>query len=272
MRGRRKFFPVFVGFFLLSLLIFVFSQKGWANGVTGVLQAITLPIQRSSFLFFHSYSGEDKNSELAKLKKENIDLRMQAAKVAALEKDNQALRDQFAVANPKSQSLLPAFIVGMPAFLPGISIVDEIIIDKGSDDKIKLGSSIVFKDNLIGKVVKISPHLSVVDLLNHKGFSFTAETTATHALGIMQGTGAEAIVLNNVLLSDTLQKGDIVVTKGDINSDGLGFPPDLIVGKIISINKKASALFQSAEVERLVDVTRLKMVFVMLVGQGVGYR
>jgi len=106
--------------------------------------------------------------------------------------------------------------------------------------------------------------LSVVDLLNHKGFSFTAKTTATHALGIMQGTGTETIVLNNVLLSDTLQKGDIVVTKGDINSDGLGFPPDLIIGKIISINKKASALFQSAEVERLVDVTRLEMVFVMM--------
>jgi len=254
MRGRRKFFPVFVGFFLLSLLIFIFSQKGLANGVTGVLQTITLPIQRYSFSFFHSSSGGD----------ENIDLRMQAAKVAALEKDNQALRDQFAVINPSSKTLIPAFIVGMPAFLPGISIVDEIIIDKGSDDKIKLGSSIVFKDNLIGKIVKTSPHLSVVDLLNHKGFSFTAKTTATHALGIMQGTGTETIVLNNVLLSDTLQKGDIVVTKGDINSDGLGFPPDLIIGKIISINKKASALFQSAEVERLVDVTRLEMVFVMM--------
>ncbi|MBU4099093.1 rod shape-determining protein MreC [Patescibacteria group bacterium] len=254
MRGRRKFFPVFVGFFLLSLLIFIFSQKGLANGVTGVLQTITLPIQRYSFSFFHSSSGGD----------ENIDLRMQAAKVAALEKDNQALRDQFAVINPSSKTLIPAFIVGMPAFLPGISIVDEIIIDKGSDDKIKPGSSIVFKDNLIGKIVKTSPHLSVVDLLNHKGFSFTAKTTATHALGIMQGTGTETIVLNNVLLSDTLQKGDIVVTKGDINSDGLGFPPDLIIGKIISINKKASALFQSAEVERLVDVTRLEMVFVMM--------
>ena len=256
MRGRRKFFPVFVGFFLLSLLIFIFSQKGLANGVTGVLQTITLPIQRYSFSFFHSSSGGD----------ENIDLRMQAAKVAALERDNQALRDQFAVINPSSKTLIPAFIVGMPAFLPGISIVDEIIIDKGSDDKIKPGSSIVFKDNLIGKIVKTSPHLSVVDLLNHKGFSFTAKTTATHALGIMQGTGTETIVLNNVLLSDTLQKGDIVVTKGDINSDGLGFPPDLIIGKIISINKKASALFQSAEVERLVDVTRLEMVFVVLGG------
>ncbi len=255
MHGRRKTFPVFIGFFLLSLVIFVFSQKGFVNGVTGVLQIIGLPIQRSSFLFFHSSSGGD----------ENIDLRVvQAVKVAGLEKDNRALRDQFAVTNPSSKILLPSFIVGMSVFLPGVSTVDEIIIDKGSDDKVKVGSSIVFKDNLIGVVVKISPHLSVVDLLNHKGVSFTAKTVETSALGIMQGTGTETIIFNNVLLSDTLQKGDVVVTKGNINADGLGFPPNLVVGKIISVNKKASSLFQSAEVERLVDVAKLEMVFVMI--------
>lgn len=264
MHGRRKTFPVFIVFFLLSLLIFVLSQKGWVSGFTGVFQVITLPIQRSSFLFFNTYSRGDKNSELASLKKENIDLRVQAAKVAALEKDNRALRDQFAVTKPNFKTLLPTFIVGMPAFLPGVSTVDEVIIDKGSRDSVKVGNSIVFKDNLIGKVVRISPHLSVVDLLNHKGISFTAKTSATHALGISQGDGKETIVLNNVLLSDTLQKGDIIVTKGDMQADGLGFAPNLVVGKIISVNKKTSALFQSAEVESLVDVARLEMVFVVL--------
>lgn len=264
MRGRRKTFPVFVVFFLIALLIFVFSQEGFVNSATGVFQVITLPIQRASFLFFHNYFKEDKNSELAKLRNENRDLQIKAVKVAVLEKDSRALRDQFAVTSPSPRILLPSFIVGMSVFLPGVSTVDEIILDKGSDDKVKIGSSIVFKDNLIGKVVKTSPHLSVVDLLNHKGISFTVKTIGTSALGIMQGTGTETIVLNNVLLSDKLQKGDAVVTKGDVRMDGLGFVPNLVVGKIISINKKASSLFQSAEVERLVDVTKLEMVFVMI--------
>lgn len=264
MRGRRKSFPVFVVFFLLSLFIFLFSQQGRLEGVTGVLQAITLQIQRSSFRFFHSYSIGERGSELEKLKKENRSLQVQVVKIKALEKDNQALRDQFAITTPRSKTLLPAFIVGMPAFLPGVSIVDEIIIDKGSRDNVKVGNSIVFKDNLIGRVVKTSPHLSVVDLLNHKKISFTAKTAVTGALGIIEGTGVEAIVFKNVLLSDALRKGDLVVTKGDIQSDGLGFQQNLIVGKIVSINKKASALFQSAEVERLVDVIELEMVFVMI--------
>jgi cell shape-determining protein MreC len=129
---------------------------------------------------------------------------------------------------------------------------------------VQLGSIVVFKDNLIGKVVKISPRLSVVDLFNHKGITFTAETVKTSALGISQGAGGGKMVLGNVLLSDTLQTGDIVVTKGDVDAGGKGFPPQLVVGKIVSVNKKTSALFQTAEVESLVDVTKLKMVFVMV--------
>lgn len=264
MYGRRRMFFVFIIFFLLSLLIFFSSQKGWTNGITESLQAITLPVQQFSFRFFNNFSNKDENSELTKLKNENRNLQNQLVRLNALEKDNQALRDQFVMTNPSSATLLPAFIVGMPAFLPGTSIVDEIIIDKGSNDKVRVGNSIVFKDNLIGKIVKVSPRLSVVNLINHKDVSFTAKTSVISALGIIQGNGTEIIVFKNVLLSDILQEGDIVVTKGDINADGVGFPPGLIVGKIISVKKKASALFQSAEVERLIDVTKLEMVFVVL--------
>lgn len=264
MRGRRKAFPIFVILFLLSLLIFVFSQKSFTDGITGFLQTIVLPIQKSSFSFFHIFIKGDTGSELEGLKKENRDLLTQLAKMKALEKDNQALRDQFAVTNPSQKKLLPAYIVGMPALLPGASPVDEIIIDKGSKDSVEAGNSIIFKDNLIGQVVKTSPNLSVVYLLNHKGISFTAKTSETSALGIIQAAGVETIVLNNVLLADKLEKGDIVVTKGDTRADGSGPVPDLVVGKIISVNKKASALFQSAEVERLVDAAKLEIVFVVL--------
>ena len=129
-----------------------------------------------------------------------------------------------------------------------------MIIDKGSTDKIKEGDSIVYKDNLLGKVGKTSPHFSIVYLLNHKGISFTATTTKTEASGIVKGVGDAGIILDNTLLSDKLDQGDTVVTKDQ---------PILVVGKIISVNKKASNLFQSADIKSLVDTQKLKMVFVL---------
>jgi rod shape-determining protein MreC len=68
---------------------------------------------------------------------------------------------------------------------------------------------------------------------------------------------------HNVVLSEKLEKDDLVRTKGDVDERGQGFPPDLIVGKIISVNKQPSALFQSAEVKSLVDFSRLSTVFVI---------
>ena len=71
------------------------------------------------------------------------------------------------------------------------------------------------------------------------------------------------MVLDNVVLSDTIENTDLVETKGDVDANGNGYPPHLIVGKILSVNKKTSALFQSALVGSLVDVSKLDVVFVM---------
>lgn len=70
-------------------------------------------------------------------------------------------------------------------------------------------------------------------------------------------------MLDNVVLAEGLEKDDLVSTKGDTDENGLGFPPDLVVGKIVSVNKKASNLFQSADIRSLVDFNKLETVFVI---------
>ena len=253
MSKRKKRVPVFIGLLFISILIFTFSKNGWMNNISGVLQSIILPVQRETFIFFH----KNDKSELANLKNQIIDLQTKLVKTSELEKDNQALRDQFAVTNPPPKTLLPAFIVGMPNFLPGISIVDEITIDKGTSDLVKTNDYVVYKDNLIGKIVKTTPHMSIVYLLNHKGISLTAESLNSSAIGICNGTDEDKILLENVSLSDTLKTGDTIITKDS---------PSLVIGKLISINKKVSSLFQSAEIKSLVDVKKLQTVFVMIDG------
>ncbi len=252
MQRRKHSFPIFAGYLILSLILLFLSQIGWLNDVTDILQSITLPVQQYSFTFFQQNDGR----EISKLKNENRVLLTRLTKVKELEKDNQALRDQFAIVNPAPKKLIPAAIVGFRNFLPGIKTVDSIIIDKGSKDKINLGNSVVFKDNLIGKVVSTSPRMSIVNLLNHKDVSFTAQTAGTDAIGIITGTGeGKRLVFDRVLSVDRLRIGDVVVTKD---------PQLLVVGKIVSVNAKASDLFQAAIVESLEDVAKLKIVFVLL--------
>ncbi len=258
MRGPGRF-SIFFVFLLFSILIFLFSRVGWLDGVEGALQYIFLPVQRVTDGFFR----RDDVGEVGRLRDENMVLRAELVKEKGIEKDNAALRDQFAQSYPKPERLMPANVVGMPGFLPGVSPVEEIIIDKGSGDGVKAGKVVVFKDILIGRVVRVSPHLSVVNVVSRTGFSFTAETNKTSALGVLTGAGGGEMVFENVSLSERLGQGDMVISKGDVNAGGEGVPAGLVVGRIASVNKKASSLFQSAEVESLVDVGRLKMVFVM---------
>ena len=94
-------------------------------------------------------------------------------------------------------------------------------------------------------------------------FSLTAKTLGTQAAGVVKGQGGGEIILDNVLLSNSLEKDDLVVTEGNINLDGSGFPADLVVGKIAAVSKNPSDLFQEAKVQSQLDFTKLGKVFVV---------
>jgi rod shape-determining protein MreC len=253
MQRRASFFPIFIIFLLLSGIIFFFARSGAFAGLTGFFEQATVPLQRFVFSTIHS-EGELSSEE--KLREENRNLLTQLAKQKELERENRALHDQFEATNPVPQELLPVKIIGRNN--------DQLIIDKGSKENIIPGNIVVYKDNLVGKVVKVSTHLSVVHLATHPTISFTAEAIKTETLGVISGRGGTVFIFGNIVLSEKLEKDDLVRTKGDVDEKGLGFPPDLIVGKIIAVNKQPSALFQSAEVRSLVDFSKLSTVFVLL--------
>lgn len=252
MQRRANFFPIFFIFLLLAGVIFFFAQKGAFAGLVGFFETATVPVQRFTFGIFN---GEGGLSPEERLREENRTLLTQLAKQKELEKENRALHDQFEAGKISTQQLLPAKVIGRNN--------DQIVIDKGSADNVEAGKIIVYKDNLIGKVAKVSTHLSIVHLITHPATSFTAEEVKTESLGVIKGKGGSLLLFDNVVLSDKLEKNDLVVTKGDIDEHGQGFPPELVVGKITAVYKQPSALFQAAEVKSLVDFAKLHTVFVI---------
>jgi rod shape-determining protein MreC len=138
-----------------------------------------------------------------------------------------------------------------------------LILDVGTKDGIKVGDAVVYQNNLVGKVTQVSGNLSNVILLTNSSSQFIAETQRK-AQGIIKGQGSGKVILDNVVLSDELKKDDLVLTKGDIGAQNAGFPPDLTVGKIISVSKNPSDLFQKAEVQPLISLSNLEKVFVVV--------
>lgn len=219
------------------------------------------PIQSLTYSLFHNLPFVSQDQRIKKLKDENIELAARLLDQKKLQSENSALRDQFETSNPKPTNLLHAKVVGAPSFVPGISFPSVLIIDKGEKDGIKKNQAVVFKNVLIGKIEKSTDYLSRVILLGSSVFSFTAKTERG-AIGVIKGEGNGKVTLDNVLLSDDLKKDDLVYTRGDLNESGVGIPEDLIIGKIESIEKNPSALFQKAKIRTVIDLTRLFDVFV----------
>lgn len=263
MQKRRGLFLTAFIFFILSFLTILIFRIPFFSGVTGAFELLMLPAQRSLHSIFGGMT-HGLGSRQQKLQNEYRKLKEQLSKQKSLENEVKALRDQFQTAQIPIKSLLPATIVGTKGLIPGISQPSELIIDKGTSDSVESGYVVIYENNLVGKITKVSPHLSLVRLLTDTDSSLTGRTSQTNALGIVNGGGNGVMVFDNVILSEKLTVSDVIVTKGDLDTQAKGYPPDLIIGKIVSVDKKASSLFQTAKVQSLLEIPKLTTVFVLL--------
>lgn len=261
MRQGKSYFSVFFVFFVLAVIIFAFSKTNIFTVPITYISSLFSPIQANFWHFAIGIKPYDKNN----LKDKNLELVNKITDFQKLQEQNKALLDQFQTLTPKSSTLLPAEILGAPSFIPGLSAPENLIIGRGAKDNVKVGQAVVYKNNLLGKITKVTSNISQVTLITNSKSSLTAVIGGNqNILGVLKGQGSGETVLDNILLSENLKNGDLVLTKGDVNLNLEGIPPGLIVGKIISVEKSPSALFQKAQVQGLIDAALLSTVFVIV--------
>ncbi len=261
MQKRKNWIYIFIFFLSLSLLIFFLFKLPIFKPVSSLVQNIFSPIQS---LTYKLTLGFGSNQEIDDLKKQNLDLTKKIVDQGKILADNKALRDQFSVQYPKSQELLEAHVISSPSFIPGVTFVENLIVDKGQKDGLKPGMAVVYKDNLVGKILEASDNTSIIMLITNSNFSVISQTLQTKAQGVIKGQGGGEMILDNVVLSQALNQDDFVLTKGEGDlSISSGIMPSLVIGKILSVNKNPSDLFQVAKVKSLLNFSHLSTVFIV---------
>ena len=210
-------------------------------------------------LYNFSVSAES-GSELEHLKQENATLRARFVEIDHLKKDNAALKSQFEEEKIKSNTLIPASIVG---FHGPVNNPQVIVINRGAQDNLKIGQAVIVGNSLVGIIDTISDQYSSVTVVTNSTFSTVAKTNENGALGVIKGSD-DFILFDRVAITEKLEKGNTVLTRGSLSNQKGGIPPDLIVGKVAAVRKIESEPFQSAQIESLIDIGRLTRVFVLL--------
>jgi len=120
---------------------------------------------------------------------------------------------------------------------------------------------VVAAQGVVGRIIKIGEHQARVLLVTDASSAVSALIQRTRTRGIVRGQG-EAMIMEFALRLEDVAVGDRVVTSGT----GGVFPKGLPAGTVKRVEKGDFGLFQSVEIEPLVDFSRLEEVMVLLEG------
>jgi rod shape-determining protein MreC len=269
---------------LLSALVVVLTLR-WSNPnavrwVDEVLHAIAYPFQAG----FTGTKGGISNLAsdylyVVDVRQENERLKQQ---VKALEEQlNQyvnasvqfnLLREQLQFLEENPERKVFAEVIGESVD----NFHDVLLINKGQLAGIRRNFPVVLREGVVGRVQAVTATQSVVELIVDRRHKFPVTLQRTRERTVVQGTGAgmeirapdggivrgtgEGLSLERIRMLADVEKGDRVVTSG---LDGI-FPKGLLVGKVVSVNREKHELFQTAQIQPVVDFRKIEGVFVIL--------
>ncbi|PTQ99219.1 rod shape-determining protein MreC [Mucilaginibacter yixingensis] len=137
-----------------------------------------------------------------------------------------------------------------------------LTINRGGDDGIKKGQGVICAQGVVGIVMFVGPHMSVVRSLLHKDSKFSAMLASNKAIGSM--VWSDDLDPHKGLLLDVTNNikphvGELVVTSGYSL-----FPAGIPYGKVSNTHAKGGGFFLNMEIALSVDFSKLQYVDVVI--------
>ena len=251
---------VFLSLVLISILLIFTDNLGILNLPKSVLQQVTSPIQYGLYktslgvgrqfefiILTRRASQENKalTEQLAQVLSENASLRRKLA-------ETESFLNQKNTLSPQEFNLVAARPIGLGRFL---------LIDKGSNDGLKINQVVLYKDNYIGKIKEVSPQKSQVMLSTDPDSKISAYVANENGKGrgVLIGQFGQEALLDKVLHQEPISKNDLVYSEGG----EVEIPKGLILGTVIDVSQNDNEVFKRAKVKFMFDITNLDVVFVI---------
>lgn len=221
------------------------AQTWISDRYMAVVDFLTVPRNVASLL----QSNTELEAEVARLQTQVIDLQQQVTETNILS----ALVD-FARANPE-YSYKAASVIGRDPS----PFLRYVIINVGSNEGVLPGMPVVTDKGLVGRVEAVIAEAARVQLVTDAASAVDVRLQASNTEAMLEGSVTGELSLNMISQDAVVQVGDVVLTSGL----GGTYPPNLLVGQVVSIRKLQSELYQQAAIQPNVDFTRLQFILVI---------
>ncbi len=201
--------------------------------------------------------------DVASLRQRNAELESQKSKLQTqVIQLQQQLRDaevltallDYARPHPQNEYVASAVIGRDPS-----PFLQYIYIDRGSDDGIRHGMPVATDQGLVGRIDAVTANAARVQLITDPSSSINVRLERTQSEAMLVGSITGDVSLEMIPQDLDLTPGDLVLTSG-LGGD---YPPDMVVGQVLNVRKKATDLFQTASIQPVVDFRSLKAVLVI---------
>jgi rod shape-determining protein MreC len=208
--------------------------------------------------------------ELAELRTEYVRLLESVARYERLERsaaeinqENIRLKEQLGFSQGLNYRHIPAKLIGRDPD----NLYSALVINKGSHAGVARDMAVIAwqggSQALVGKVIQTRTFESLVMPLYDTSLLVASRFAASRYEGIVEGQGNPDLPLRMRFIPkkarEEISRGDIIVTSGM----GGVYPPDINIGRISSISYHEYEISMEAELEPLIDFSRLEYVFVI---------
>jgi rod shape-determining protein MreC len=261
--GTRRLAVVLFALLLAALFLLPSQSQGLLQLLGGPLgQILSVPLEIFSSVDRGISGLWDGYVDLRHVREENQQLRRE---VEFLQGHNNQLREA-AAATARLESILefrqktlPDTVAAQVIGRDATNWYRGVILNKGEQDGVRPDMGVVTPAGVVGRVVKATASSSVVLLVTDPNNAIAALVQRTRDEGIVEGARSGRARLKYIPLLSSIHPGDRVVTSGLTGA----FPRGIALGVVTHIEKEEGALFQSAELEPEVDLTKLEEVLVI---------
>ena len=245
-----------------GILVLAFSGAlgSASRGVNSILVDVQTWIS-TRFLGFQDFVTAPR--DIVTLRARNAELEAQVSQLQAQlielqqrvnETEILAALVDFSRSNPESTYKAASVIGRDPS-----PFLHYIIINRGSNDDIRRGMPVVTNQGLVGRIDAVIADAARVQLITDPGSSVKVYLQNADTNAVLYGSVTGDVSLDLISQNATIESGDLILTSGL----GGGYPADLIIGQVVTLQSLEFELFQQATVQPAVDFSRLEIVLVI---------
>ncbi|HLA75001.1 MAG TPA: rod shape-determining protein MreC [Gammaproteobacteria bacterium] len=227
-----------------------------ATAVYPVQYLATIPASLDKWLTESLSSRKNLTNDRVRLAEENLLLKGQLQKFAALETENMRLRELL----QSSQKLKTRMLIAELLAVDMDPFRHKITLNKGARYGVVEGQPLLDSTGIVGQIVHVSPLTSTALLITDPSHALPVQINRNGLRAIAIGTGSfNRLDVPYLSKNADVQVGDLLITSGL----GGRFPPDYPVAKIISVERDPGQPFAKVSAEPSARLERSREVLLI---------